>query len=191
RALDDGLAAGPMNLDELRLIHPELALLAIVAVPVGLLYLATFLARHRALARFAGPGSGLVSVSGERQALRAGLIVVAIIALALAAAGPFVDLHEVQVRWHGVDLVVALDVSQSMAVKDVAPDRLHAARDAIRELVADVPGTRVALVLFGANGILRYPATTDPRVITDALDNPGRSFRPTSGSSLRAAIDSA
>lgn len=180
-----------MNLDELRLIHPELALLAIVAIPIALLYLATFLARRRALARFAGPGARLSSVSGGRQALRAGLVVVAVAALALAAAGPFVDLHEVEVRWHGVDLVVALDVSQSMAVKDVQPDRLHVARDAIRSLVEAVPGTRVALVLFGANGILRYPPTTDPTVITDALDNPGRTFRPTAGSSLRAAIDAA
>jgi len=57
-----------MNLDELRLIHPELALLAIVAIPIALLYLATFLARRRALARFAGPGARLSSVSGGRQA---------------------------------------------------------------------------------------------------------------------------
>ena len=180
-----------MNLDELRLIHPELALLALVAVPIGLLYLATFVARRRALARFAGRGARLSSVSGARQGVRAVLVIVAVATLAFAAAGPFVDLHEVQVRWHGVDLVVALDVSQSMAVKDVQPDRLHAARDAIRSLVQAVPGTRVALVLFGANGILRYPPTTDPAVITDALDSPGRTFRPTNGSSLRAAIDAA
>ena len=180
-----------MSTDELRFIRPELALFALLAVPVALLYLTTFVARRRALERFAGPGARLVSVSGTRQLVRASLVVGAIVALALAAAGPFVDLREVQVRWHGVDLVVALDVSQSMAVKDVPPDRLHAARDAIREVVDDVPGVRVTLLLFGANGIVRYPATTDPNVIAEALENPGRTFRPTSGSSLRAAIDSA
>src|SRR5207253_3970296 len=190
-ARDDGAEARAVNLDELRLIHPELALLALVAVPIGLLYLATFVARRRALARFAGRGARLSSVSGARQGVRAVLVILAVATLAFAAAGPFVDLREVQVRWHGVDLVVALDVSQSMAVKDVQPDRLHAARDAIRSLVQAVPGTRVALVLFGANGILRYPPTTDPAVITDALDSPGRTFRPTNGSSLRAAIDAA
>jgi Ca-activated chloride channel family protein len=118
-------------------------------------------------------------------------MVAAVVALSFAAAGPFVDLREVEVRWRGVDLVVALDVSQSMAVRDAPPDRLHAARDAIRSLVDDLPGTRVALVLFAANGLVRYPPTTDPKVIADSLDSPGRTFRPTSGSSLRAAIDAA
>ena len=180
-----------MNLDELHLIHPVLAALALLALPIALLYVVTFVARRRALARFAGRGAGLVSVSTRRQALRAGLMVAAVVALSFAAAGPFVDLREVEVRWRGVDLVVALDVSQSMAVRDAPPDRLHAARDAIRSLVDDLPGTRVALVLFAANGLVRYPPTTDPRVIADSLDSPGRTFRPTSGSSLRAAIDAA
>ncbi|HKW77529.1 MAG TPA: tetratricopeptide repeat protein, partial [Candidatus Limnocylindria bacterium] len=180
-----------MSPDDLRLIHPELAALAFLAIPIALLYLATNVARRRALTRFAGRSAGLVSVSTRRQGLRATLMLVTIVALAFAAAGPFADLHEVQVRWHGVDLVIALDVSQSMAVKDASPDRLHAARDAIRTLVGDLPGARVALVLFGASGILRYPATTDPKVVADSLENPGRAFRPTAGSSLRAAIDAA
>jgi Ca-activated chloride channel family protein len=180
-----------MTPDEIRLIHPELAPLVLLAILVVVLHAAAFRASRRALARFAGRGAALVSVSAGRQLVRAALVALAVASLALAAAGPFADLREVQVRWRGVDLVVALDVSQSMATRDAPPDRLHAAREAIRSLVDDLPGSRVALLLFGGNGIVRYPTTTDPKVLLEALDNPGRTFRPTAGSSLRAAVDAA
>lgn len=150
---------------------------------------ATFLARRRALAAFAGPGAALVSTSAWRQVIRGGLALVAAASLVLALSGPFVEEREVEVRWKGIDLVVALDVSQSMGVQDVPPDRLRAARDAIQSLSAQIGGSRVALVLFGASGVVRYPPTTDPRVIGTALDTIGRSYRPTAGSSLKAALD--
>lgn len=170
-------------------VHPALLYLLLLALPLGALYLGTFLARRRALRDFVGPGAALVSSRASRQVARAGLALAAAVALVLALAGPYVDEREVEVRWKGVDLVLALDVSQSMGVQDVAPDRLRVAREAIDSLVAQLAGSRVALVLFGNSGVVRYPATTDPRVIGDVLDSIGRSFRPTAGSSLQAALD--
>ena len=58
-------------LEDVRLLRPALVLLAFLAVPLGLLFVATLVARRRALARFAGRGAGLVSRSVTRQAVRA------------------------------------------------------------------------------------------------------------------------
>ena len=138
-----------------------------------------------------GPHAALVSTSGRRQAARAALAVVAAASLALALAGPYVAERTVEATWKGVDLVVALDVSQSMGTQDVRPDRLRVGRGAIQSLAEQTPGSRVALVLFGASGVLRYPATTDPKVLAGSLDSVGRSFRPTAGSSLKAGLDTA
>ncbi len=178
-----------MSLEQLRFVHPELLLLAGLAPPLLGLYLATFVARGRALASFAGPHAALVSTSVRRQVARAAFALVAVASLAIALAGPYVEERLVEVRWKGVDLVVALDVSQSMGTPDVKPDRLRVARGAIQRLTEQLPGSRVALVLFGSSGVLRYPGTTDPKVIARSLDSIGRSFRPTAGSSLKAGLD--
>jgi Ca-activated chloride channel family protein len=52
-------------------------------------------------------------------------------------------------------------------------------------------GSRVALVLFAGQGTIRYPPTTDPRILGEVLDNSGRGVRLVQGSSLRSGIESA
>lgn len=171
------------------LLRP-LALWLLAFVPLGTaLTVFAWRRRRRALAAFAGPGARLVARSGLIGAVKAGLALAALASLVLAAAGPRIGVTERPVLQHGVDLVIALDVSQSMAVKDVAPDRLHAARDAIASLAGELEGSRVALVLFAGNAVARYPATTDIGAITSALDNSSRAFRPAGGSSLRSGIE--
>lgn len=177
-----------MSLVGVAFVKGDLLYLLLLAVPLAALFVVTLVSRRRALRRFGGPGAALVSSSVPRQTARAVLVLAATAALVVALAGPYVDEREVEVRWRGVDLVIALDVSQSMGVQDVAPDRLRLSRGAIQSLAEQVPGSRVALVLFGASGIVRYPATTDPRVIGGVLDSIGRSFRPKAGSSLQEAI---
>jgi Ca-activated chloride channel family protein len=87
--------------------------------------------------------------------------------------------------------VLAVDVSQSMAARDVEPDRLRAARHFAEELGRQMVGSRVALVLFAGQGTVRYPATTDPRILGEVLDNSGRGVRLQQGTSLRSGLESA
>ena len=171
--------------------RPELLwLLALVPALAGI-ELATFVARRRALAAFGGRGAGLVSRSAALQLAKALLLLLASTALPVALAGPQLGVTERAVRQQGADLVIALDVSQSMAVRDVPPDRLRAARNAIASLGRQLVGSRIALVLFAGDGVLRYPATSDGAVLGAVLDNSGRGFRLPGGSSLRAGIEAA
>ena len=50
-------------------------------------------------------------------------------------------------------------------------------------------GSRVALVLFAGQGTVRYPPTTDPRILGEVLDNSGRGARLQQGSSLRSGLE--
>ena len=170
--------------------RPELLLL-LAALPliVALVALA-YRARVRALRSFGG-ATALVSRSGARWWLKAALAVVALASLVIALAGPYVDLRQRAARRLGVDIVLAVDVSQSMAVQDVVPDRLRAARHFSEELGNQMIGSRVALVLFAGQGTVRYPPTTDPRILGEVLDNSGRGVRLTQGSSVRAGLASA
>lgn len=173
------------------LLRPgALALLACV-VALGLLGWLAERARRRALASFAGEGAALVSRRRAVARLRHVLLLTALAAAVFALGGPRIGVVEREVAQRGADLVIALDVSQSMAVADVAPNRLQAARQAVVELVRRLEGSRLALVLFAGDAVARYPATSDVDAILAALDNSARGFRPSAGSSLSGGINAA
>lgn len=180
-----------MTLQQWTLGRPE-ALLLLLALPLlAAAYAVAFAARRRALSGFGGRGAGLVARSATRQHLKAILLLVAFGALVVALAAPRIDVQERVARQRGVDLVIALDVSQSMAARDVSPDRLRASRNFIEALAQQLVGSRVALVLFAGEGVVRYPATTSPRVLAQVLDSLGRGARLQGGSSLRAGVNAA
>ncbi|HKY50106.1 MAG TPA: tetratricopeptide repeat protein [Candidatus Limnocylindria bacterium] len=170
-------------------VRPELLyLLAAIPLVIALVALA-YRARVRALRSFGG-AAALVSRSGARWWIKAMLVVLALTSLVIALAGPYVDLRQRAARRLGVDIVLAVDVSQSMAARDVEPDRLRAARHFAEELGRQMIGSRVALVLFAGQGTVRYPPTTDPRILGEVLDNSGKGVRLEQGSSLRAGLES-
>ncbi len=178
-----------MSLPIMGFARPELLLLLAILPLVAALLARAYRARARSLRAFAG-AAPLLSRSGARWWLNATLLLVALSALLVAIAGPYVDLRPRTARRLGVDLVMAVDVSQSMGVRDVDPDRLRAARHVVEELGRELIGSRVALVLFAGQGTLRYPPTTDPRIMGEVLDNSARGFRLQQGSSLRSGIES-
>ncbi len=169
-----------------------LLLLGLALVPVLAALLAvSFVGRRRALATFGGRGPALVSISVVRQMAKIALLVVATAALTLALAGPEIGLTDRRSPVQGVDVVVALDVSQSMAVGDGSPDRLTLGKRAIATLGRRLAGSRLGLVLFAGGSVVRYPLTSDTRVLDAALDATGRQFRLAPGSSLRTALQAA
>jgi Ca-activated chloride channel family protein len=105
-----------------------------------------------------------------------------------AVAGPQLGTRQVEVERTGVDVVVAVDVSQSMAAQDLAPDRMARARHSIRQLLSRMKGDRVALLPFAGATHLQHPLTSDyalAGVMTDLL-RPG--LLPVPGSDLGGAI---
>jgi Ca-activated chloride channel family protein len=180
-----------MSFGTIGIARPELlALLLIAPLLVALVVLAER-ARARSARAFAG-AAGLSARSRVRLIAKSTLLLLAFAAVVIALAGPFVDLRLRGARRLGVDIVLAVDVSQSMATRDVEPDRLRAARHVSQELGERMVGSRVSLVLFAGQGATRYPATTDPRILGEVLDNSGKSGNVLQkGSSLAAAIDAA
>lgn len=169
--------------------RPELLLLFAALPLVGALLLLAYRARVRALRSFGGE-TALVSRSGARWWLKSAFVLVALASLVIALAGPYVDLRARIARRLGVDVVLAIDVSQSMAARDVEPDRLRAARHLADELGRQMVGSRVALVLFAGDGAVRYPPTTDPRILGEVLDSSGRGVKLVPGTSVRSGLES-
>lgn len=94
----------------------------------------------------------------------------------------------------GRDLVLAFDVSRSMAAEDAAPNRLGLAVETAKTLVdalAREPGSRAGVVAFAGRGVLRCPPTQNMGAVVDAMDRlrPG-DVKP-GGTDLGAALDAA
>ena len=175
-----------MSLSSLGFARPELLGLALLVPLLLVLLLIAERARRRASRAFGG-NAALSARSATRIWIRNALLLLALASLVVALAGPYVDLRQRGARRLGVDIVLAIDVSQSMAVRDVTPDRLRAARHIAQEIGERMVSSRVSLVLFKGAGTLRYPPTTDPKILGEVLDNSGKGLRFQEGSSLAAA----
>ena len=71
----------------------------------------------------------------------------------------------------GVDIMVAMDVSGSMAAEDFAPDnRLEAAKKVAREFIVSRPNDRIGMIAFGTFALTQCPLTTDRLVLSTLVD---------------------
>jgi Ca-activated chloride channel family protein len=94
---------------------------------------------------------------------------IAIVLLALSAAGPVWGTSPAYIPRGGENVVIALDVSRSMWSDDEAPTRLGRAAIEIRRLINSMPGTRFSLVLFSGHARLAVPITMDTDFILDRI----------------------
>ena len=175
-------------------LHPEW--FPWVFLPAALALAASTLerrARVRALAAYVVPerlaelGIGREVTVGLRGTLR----FVALVLLGMALAGPLYGEKEMTTHPEGADLVIALDVSRSMAVTDVKPSRLDRAVHRIGQLLDQVAGNRVALVLFSGDAWLAVPLTLDHGAVRLFLEAAEPGMVPAPGSSLEAAVKAA
>ena len=100
-----------------------------------------------------------------------GLLGFAAFAGVLAAARPQWGEREATIPRTGAEVVFVLDVSRSMAAKDVAPDRIEAAKAAIVTTLRRLGGDRVGLVIFAGDARLRFPLTTDFAAATQLVES--------------------
>lgn len=112
--------------------------------------------------------------------------------LAIAMAGPRLPLHTPGEEAHdGVDIMVVLDVSRSMAAADIMPDRFQRARIELQELLPRLRGDRLGIVLFGGQPQLFVPLTYDRHAVSDYLTGLNPQLLPFAGSNLAAALGDA
>ena len=142
-----------------------LYLLLILLIP--LMYIAYWLMRRwrkRRIARFGDPDlvSSLAPLVPRRKGwLKLTLISLALLFFAIGMARPQLGaiLKEKQVR--GAEIMVVLDVSNSMLAEDYSPNRLERAKLAISKLVDELQGDRIGLIIFAGESFVQLPVTSD------------------------------
>lgn len=91
--------------------------------------------------------------------------------LALARPRSPQDIEEYKKKnIEGIDIVISMDVSQSMLAEDLKPNRLEAAKEVAKDFVKDRPTDRIGLVLYEAEAYTQSPMTTDHDILLDQID---------------------
>lgn len=150
----------------------------LLAVPLlGAALWAGSVLRRRALDAFAGGRAHAqrlaADVSVHRRAAKAICLMVALTAGILAAARPQWGQGTETITRKGIDLVIVVDTSRSMAAEDIAPSRLARGVHAASALIERLQGDRVGLVTFAGRPALACPLTLDHeavRLFLDAVD---------------------
>jgi len=112
----------------------------------------------------------------------------AVFFLILALTQPRWSYYWKDLTQEGVDIIIALDVSNSMLAQDIKPNRLERAKHKIIDLLNMLEGDRVGLVAFAGTSYLQCPLTLDysaARIFLNAIDT---NLIPVQGTAIGHAI---
>ncbi|MCH2216097.1 MAG: VWA domain-containing protein [Flavobacteriales bacterium] len=114
--------------------------------------------------------------------LAAGFLVVALV-------NPQLGSKMAEAKVEGIDIMVALDVSNSMMAEDLAPNRLVRANRAISKMLEELHGDRVGIIVFAGQAFVQLPITSDYAAGKLFLSTIDTDVVPVQGTDIGAAID--
>ena len=119
---------------------------------------------------------------------RLALLLLGTAGLVLALARPEWGIVREKVERQGVDVVLVLDTSGSMATEDVAPSRFFIARNALQSLVSELEGDRIGLLAFEGEAYPLVPLTLDADAVGLFLETVEPGIVPGPGTSLGSGL---
>ncbi|MFT3885844.1 MAG: VWA domain-containing protein [Flavobacteriales bacterium] len=179
-------------LQKFRWERPEMLWALLAGPALTALFLINLWMKNRAMKRFSSepllpymvPG-----VSSWRTALRFLLLRHAFSFAVFALAGPQEGTRMEKVTTQGVDVVVALDVSNSMLAEDLRPNRMEVAKRALSQLIDRMDGDRLGIVVFAGQAFTQLPLTADRSAAKLFLGSIGPNMVSAQGTAIGAAVD--
>jgi len=175
----------------MRFANPEyLLLLLLVPILVGLFLVLSYQQR-RAWEVLADPSFKQRIVPGYspgRRKIKFFLKILALLFLILSLMGPQWGSHEEEVRMRGVNIMLLVDVSDSMLAQDLQPSRLERERRKLKDLLKMLSGDRVGLVAFAGRSFLLSPLTADYGTLDRYIDDLSPETIPVKGTDLAGAL---
>ena len=165
----------------------------LVLVPVLTVFLLLFLRwRRKALTRY-GDWNVIRQLMPE-YSISKGILkfigaMIALIFLSIGLAGPQTGSKLEKVQRKGIDLIIALDVSNSMMAMDIKPNRLERAKQSISRLIDKLEGDRIGIIVFAGKAYTQLPITMDYAAAKMFIATINTGIVPTQGTAIGEAID--
>lgn len=128
-------------------------------------------------------------LSLKRSYLKFWLVFAAVLMGIVVAARPQFGTKVEKVDKKGIELVIAIDVSNSMLARDVSPDRLSRAKRMLTQIIDERRNDKVAIVVFAGEAFVQLPMTSDIQAAKIFLDNINPSLVPIQGTVIGSAIN--
>lgn len=109
----------------------------------------------------------------------------------IAIARPQFGIKTEKVDKKGIELVIAIDISNSMLAKDIKPNRLTRAKQIMTRIIDERKGDKVALVVFAGDAFVQMPMTADSQSAKIFLENIDPSIIPVQGTAIGSALTTA
>lgn len=179
-------------MDTFRFAQPDMLYLLLLVPVLTVIWIIGNRRRRLARERF-GDARLLERLSPDyspaRMAIKFFIRMLALIMAVLTVARPQFGSKLEEVKREGVEVVIALDVSNSMLAADIAPSRLERAKQAITQLVDQLREDRIGLILFAGDAYTQIPITNDYLSAKMFLATAGPDAVSKQGTAIGAAID--
>ena len=119
------------------------------------------------------------------------LVMGALGCLILALADPQTGSKLEKVKRKGIDLMICLDVSNSMLAQDIKPNRLERAKQSIIRLIENLEGDRIGIIVFAGKAYTQLPITTDYAAAKMFISTINTGIIATQGTAIAEAIETA
>ena len=168
-------------------------LYGLIAIPlILLLYILMRLWKKRALKTFGDIGilnRLFPDVSSAKTTWKMILFLLAFAMVVVGIADPQVGSKLEEVKRSGIDIIIAIDVSNSMKCEDIKPNRLERAKQSVSRLIDKLQNDRIGLIVFAGKAYVQLPLTTDFAAAKLLLSTVDCDLIPTQGTAIGNAIE--
>ena len=175
-----------------RIANPEYLYLLLVIPALLVFFWYSRLQRRKALALFGQKDIISVlmpNVSSGRPVLKFIILILALASIIVGIARPQFGSKLKTEKRKGIELMIALDVSNSMMAEDIQPNRLERAKRAISQLVDKLSNDKIGLIVFAGDAYIQLPITADYVSAKLFLNSISTEMVPTQGTAIGAAIN--
>lgn len=148
----------------LKFEHPDMLYWLILIPALIIIYILVRLWQDRTFKRFADVKMREYLIpqrSGRRGVFKFIIFLLMVACLILGLANLQSGSKMEEVKREGIDLYIAVDVSNSMNAQDIVPSRLDRSKQAINKLISDLQGDRIGVIVFADKAFVQLPITTD------------------------------
>lgn len=175
----------------LKFEHPDY-LYGLLLIPLLIIvYILIRLRQAKQFERFASMGMRdylVPSYSSRRRNFKFVVFLLMVACLVLALANLQSGSKMEEVKREGIDLYLAVDVSNSMNAEDIVPSRLERSKQSINKLIADMKGDRIGVIVFADKAYVQLPITTDYPAARMFLSTVNTSLVASQGTAIAEAI---
>ena len=167
----------------------------LITIPVFVVvYVVHTKRKRRQLVEFGDPellAHLMPDASKSRPVWKFCLLMVALVLLIVAAARPQFGQKEKTIKRQGIEVMVALDISNSMLAEDVAPNRLDRAKQMLSKMMDNMVDDKVGLVVFAGEAFTQLPITCDYVSAKMFLNTTSPALIQSQGTAIGAALRTA